>query len=308
MRYLTRRFMKIFRRVGSVLLASFLLLAACGPDEQELDMVDDAAFAATAAPGCPSAPESWPLSLFWWKTTRQAERFVWSAQGGQVLGSELLFEEKLSWNPLNGTTDKRKLCHQLYLADADGSHRRDLGGPALLQAGELFAFPSSGYVVAQTLREGAWDYQRVDLDGTRRLLGTISGRCEWGRALPSPDGQVIAFVRTHQGCANPAEVASTTEVSFLDASGAPLPGHATVALAGFGQATWTPAGQLIVTDDHSARSVALDGSIAPAPLPHCIEPPTSSSDVDALGRVLGVSESGMPAVVAADPARRFGCQ
>jgi hypothetical protein len=288
----------------SLALLLALFLPACA-DETE----DDApVLLAASVPECPSAPENRSLSLFWWKTTRQTERFVWTPDGGRVLGSELLFEEKRSWNPLSGSTDKRKMCHQLYLADADGGHRQDLGGPAPLQAGELFAFPAAGYVVAQTFREGAWDYQRVALDGTAHLVATISGSCEWGRVLPAPDGQVIAIVRTRQPGCDSGGVPTTTDVGFVDASGATLPGHATVALAGFGQATWTPAGRLVVTDGQSATAVALDGSLALAPLPRCTEPPTSSSDVDAAGRVLGVSASGKPIVVATDPARAFGCQ
>jgi hypothetical protein len=293
-----------------IFLISCLILSACGSENDPIDPIDsdEVAFAATATPECPSAPESWSLSLFWWKTTRQTERFVWTPDGARVLGSELLFEEKKSWNPLNGTTDKRKMCHQLYLADADGGHRQDLGRPAPYQAGELFAFPAAGYVVAQIFSGGAWDFQRVALDGSARSLATVSGSCEWGRVIPAPDGQRIAVVRTHQPDCQGAGVGTTTDVSFVDASGAALPGAATVALAGFGQATWTPAGQLVVTDGQSARSVAADGTTAVAPVPRCTEPPTSSSEVDAHGRVLGVSPSGKPQIVGTDAARAFGCQ
>jgi hypothetical protein len=302
--YLTHRAMS---RIFVICSLSSLLLSACGAENDPID-ADEVAFAATATPECPSAPESWSLSLFWWKTTRQTERFVWTPDGTRVLGSELLFEEKKSWNPLNGTTDKRKMCHQLYLADADGSHRQDLGGMAPYQAGELFAFPAAGYVIAQIFSGGAWDFQRVALGGAARTLATVSGSCEWGRVIPAPDGQRVAIVRTHQPDCQGAGVATSTDVSFVDASGAPLPGAATVALAGFGQATWTPAGQLVVTDGQSARSVAADGTTAVAAVPHCTEPPTSSSEVDAHGRVLGVSSSGKPQIVGVDAARAFGCQ
>jgi hypothetical protein len=270
---------------------------------------DDALFAATAAPECPSAPEGWSLGLFWWKTTRQTERFVWTPDGTRVLGSELLFEEKKSWNPLNGTTDKRKMCHQLYLADPDGGHRQDLGGPAPSQVGELFAYPAAGYVVAQLFREGAWDFQRVGLDGGARTLATVSGGCEWGRVLPAPDGSRIAVVRTHQPGCQSGGVATTTDVAFLDATGAAIPGAgASVALAGFGQATWTPAGELVVTDGQAAATVSFAGVVAAAAVPRCTEPPTSSSEVDARGRVLGVSPSGEPQIVGTDASRAFGCQ
>jgi hypothetical protein len=288
-------------------LTSLLAVAGCALDEPETVDADTAALAEPAAPVCPTASERWPLSRFWWKTTRQLERFVWTSDGARLLGSELVFEERRSWDPLDGTTRKRRFCHQLFLANPDGSGRQDLGGRAPLQAGELFAFPSAGYVVAQTLREGAWDYVRVGLDGSRRALATLGGDCVWGRAVPSPTGDRIAVVRTTQAC-NDGGVASTTEVSFLDGGGAPLPGAARVELAGLGVATWTPAGDLVVTDQQTAVAVGPGGGVRPAPVPGCTEPPTSSSDIDARGRVVGVDERGRPVILETDPARAFGCQ
>ncbi len=310
---------------------TFFFVAGCVPDQDEgdfaaadeaadvADVVADgpadvaaggsgAAHAAAATPTCPTASESWSLSLFWWKTTRQLEHFVWSSDASRLLGVELLFEEKKSWDPLSGTTLKRKLCHQLFLVDANGANRVNLGGVAPYQAGETFAFPQAGYVTAQTFRDGAWDFVHVTLAGARRVLGSVSGRCEWARAIPSPDGAVIAFVRTSQaGCDTAGATASSVDVSFFDAAGALLPGHATVSLAGFGLATWTPAGQLVVTDDSAAVRVAIDGSVLPASVPGCTEPPTTSGEVDAAGRLVGVV-NGAPAILGTDATRAFGCQ
>src|SRR5262245_46390837 len=86
---------------------------------------------------CPTAPD-WPLSLFWWRTTRQLEHLVWSSDGRQVGGVEYVFEEKKSWNPLDGTTQKRKFCHQLSLYDPKTLARVSYVGPMQPnQAGDI---------------------------------------------------------------------------------------------------------------------------------------------------------------------------
>jgi hypothetical protein len=264
---------------------------------------------ADAAKGsaCPTAPENWPLSHFWWKTSRYPERYVWTPDGSRLLGVEVLYEERKSWDPLNGSTDKRKTCHRLFLIDLDGKNRQNLGAAQPLQGGEVFAYPKKGYALVQLFRPGALDFVRVALDGAHTTLGTASGDCVWGRALPSPDGAAIALVRTTQPDCESGGVATQTEVRFFTAAGAPG-AVATVAHAGFAQATWTKAGSLVVTDGAMAVRVASDGQTSSAPLPGCTEPPTSSSEVDATGRIIGISEQGQPVVVGVDPTRAFGCQ
>ena len=91
-------------------------MAACaeGGDDPDIASTDSAASEVTAT--CPTASAGKPTYLFW-HTTRQLEHLVWSSDGQQVGAVEYIFEERKSWNPLNGTTDKRKFCHQLSIHD-----------------------------------------------------------------------------------------------------------------------------------------------------------------------------------------------
>src|SRR5262249_29035594 len=145
---------------------------------------------------CPTASTSLPLSLFWWRTTRQLEHIVWSSDGKQVGGVEYVFEEKKSWNPLDGTTLKRKFCHQLSLYDAKTLARTSYVGPLQPnQAGDIEFMQPAGYFTVMTYQRefDGWDFHRVALDGTRKLLAHADVGCQYGRILPSPDGSLIAY-------------------------------------------------------------------------------------------------------------------
>lgn len=289
-------------------LLSLVTIAGCADDGDDVQTeLPTEQAQVLAAATCPTAPENWPLSLFWWKTTRQIENFVWTSDGSRLLGSELRFEEKKSWDPLAGTTLKRKFCHQLFLIDVDGTDRQDLGAAAPLQAGEMFAFPAAGYVVAELAREGARDWVRVGSNGSRRPLATIEGDCTWGRVVPSPDGSHIAVVRTTQAC-NDGGVESAVEVAFLNAAGDPVSTPVSIDFDHFATTTWTPAGTLVATDGAAAFAVSVTGAVTPAPVPGCTEPPTASSEVDAAGRIVEVVDGGRPGIVGTDRSRAFGCQ
>lgn len=258
---------------------------------------------------CPTASESAKLSRFWWKTSRHLEHVIWTDEGKEILGSEYLFEEKIPvFDPLSGSgVEQRKFCHRLFLANPDGTNRRDLGKAQSYYPGESFAFPRAGYVVIQKVHDQTWDYEWVALDGTRRPLGTISGNCTWGGAIPSPDGSIVAFTRTVQpGCDGTSSTATTTTVSFFDARGNSIGKSATMEKAGFARPTWTPAGQLIISDGQQASAVAVDGTVVTAPIPHCTEPPTTSSEVDAHGRVVKVVDDKI--VILPELGTPFGCQ
>jgi hypothetical protein len=258
---------------------------------------------------CPTAREDIPLNPLVWKTTRQLDGFIWSADGAQILGIETLYEEKKYWNPWYVTTQKRNFCHQLYWTTLDGATRQDIGSPNELAVVEAFAFARAGYVVIEKHSESSpWIFERVGLDGQHTPLASIDGSCDWARAIPSPDGAFIAFVHTRlTHCGSTTLNDSTTTVSFFDANGAPTGGSGSVTLAGYALSTWTPDGRLVVTDRATASSVAVDGAVTPTTVPRCTDPSTTSSKVDAQGRMLEIG-SGKPAVVANAPDRAFGCQ
>ncbi len=155
---------------------------------------------------------------------------------------------------------------------------------------------------------GLFQVHRVALDGTRKLL--TSAACGAPHVTPSPDGTKMALVQSLEDCSGPTGPAngSSFKVSFFDAAGKAIGSPATVAFAGFGVGTWTPAGDFVMTDDTTALRIASDGTTAAAPIPHCTEPATTSSDVARDGSIAGFDANGNPAVVGKDPTRAFGCQ
>jgi hypothetical protein len=210
----------------------------------------------TASPGAPS--------LLFWHTTRQLEHLVWSSDGHQVGGAEYVFEEKKSWNPLDGTTLKRKFCHQLSTYDPKTLARLGYVGPMQPnQVGDITFMQPAGYFTVMTYERdfGGWDFHRVALDGTRKLLAHVDVGCQYGRILPSPNGSRIAYLAVAGHCGNDGQGGNDVVVSFFDG-----------AVNALGQSP-------------SVR-VYLDGGavkVEPAATPRCTDPGTTSSPVAAAG-------------------------
>lgn len=268
--------------------------------------------AAASAPNCPTASESLPINLFFWRTRRTLDGFVWANDGQQILGIETLVEEKQTLTIFGIQVITRKPCHQLFWTSLGSTARTNLGGPSELEVVNAYAFPGNGYVaIEKHSGTSSWQFERVDTRqnrGTRTPYAAIDGSCDWARAIPSPDGTHVAYVHSSADPCTPGSLApSATTVSFFDAAGAPLGGKASFSLPGFAQGTWRPDGQLVVSDGNTAVTVALDGTVAATSVPHCTDPPTSSSNVDAKGELLDIND-GKPAVVGVDDSRAFGCQ
>jgi hypothetical protein len=263
---------------------------------------------------CPTAPPGEP-SLFFWHTTRQLEHMVWSSDNQQIGAVEYVFEEKRSWNPLDGTTLKRKHCHQLSILDAQGKLVRYVGPMQPNQAGDITFMQPGGYFTVQSyVRDfGGWDFHRVALDGTRTLLGHVEVGCQYGAILPSPDGKQIAFFEIAGHCDNDGRFGNDVVVSFFDgATSQKLGVSPSVPLPGGAWETWTPAGALILTDLQKSVRVSFDGGgqvqLSDAPVPRCTSPGTTSSLVAADGRTLGFDSHGKVVIVGSDAAAAFGCQ
>src|SRR5262249_28029365 len=144
------------------------------------------------------------------------------SDGKQIGGVEYVFEEKKSWNPLDGTTLKRKFCHQLSLYDAKTLARTSYVGPLQPnQAGDIEFMQPAGYFTVMTYQRDfdGWDFHRVALDGTRKLLAHVDVGCQYGRILPSPDGSRIAFFYVAGHCDNDGQSGNDVTVTLFDAAG-----------------------------------------------------------------------------------------
>ncbi len=264
-------------------------------------------------PECPTASTSRSLSLFWWRGQRFVDHAVWSSDGAWVAAVETAYEEKKSWDPLNGTTDKRRTCHRVFVQKLDGTGKRYLGADVKGQAGNMFFMrPGSdadAYVLLQVYAGSAVSYDRVALDGKRSIIAKDGGREL--NLVPSPDGRTIAQIKI-QSCDAPPEGPfpdAKTEVRMLSDRGV-LRGtpHSIVAPCYSVGFTFRPDNLLVVADGQHAYAFDTNGGAPTSTtLPRCVNPPTTSSWVDAQGRVLSFVD-GKASSSDKNAELAFGCQ
>jgi hypothetical protein len=260
---------------------------------------------------CPSAPEDRGLSLFWWRTRREVIMPVWSSDGSMVAAFEQSYEEKKSWDPLSGTTEKRKFCHRLVVQKPDGSERRYVGPVRAGQAIVPFYYKPSDRIYIGAYKDQTREFYRVEADGSRRLIATLAAGDE---LLPSPDGNVLARITLPipycdvKGPEDPLPLV-TNKVQMLNAEGQAIGLQKDVTQRCFSLGfTWTPAQTFIVFDGESAQAFDAEGTdLGTVSQPGCAAPRTSTSEVDGQGRVLGYDDKGQVGVVSSD-GQAFGCQ
>lgn len=293
-------------------LALLLVASACATAGDTDDSLELSTIESDVTSDCPTASVGDP-SLWSWHTTRQLQNLVWSSDGQQVGAVDLVFEWKKSWFPWNDN-DKRKFCHQLSIRDATTLQHKSYVGPMYPEhAGEIiFMQPAAYFTVMTYVRDlGGWDFHRVGLDGTRKLLAHTAPGCLNGRVLPSPNGQLIAYVEVTSVCDGPGS-GSDVVVKFLNgATGNAVATSSSIHFAGTATETWLPSGQLVLTDASTAVRLAVAGSTvttANVAVPHCTDPGTSSSATRADGRTVGFDANGKPAFVGTYPQSAFGCQ
>ena len=174
--------------------------------------------------------------------------------------------------------------------------------------------PAAGYFTVMTyVRDfDGWDFHRVALDGTRKLLAHTPVGCQYGRMLPSPNGSLIAYFDIAGHCDNDGQFGNDVKVTFFNGvTGAQIATSASVNLPGGAAVTWTPAGDIVLTDGTKSVRVALVGTnavVSNTSVPGCTDPGTTSSVTGPDGRILGFDSSGKPAIVGTDPSAAFGCQ
>jgi hypothetical protein len=263
-----------------------------------------------SADACPLAvgkPRGW---FDPWRTETRLTGFVWSNTGEPILGIERVWEEKKVLTFFGWKTVEQKVCHQLFWTSLDSSARENLGpvteGEADLY--QAFSYPSAGYVLMQVHAQAGWQTQQVTVakgaanNGKRTTLLTIDGSCDSVQALPSPGGDSIALVHTRwKDCKNAQAGSASTVTLFGQRSVGTLDFAGSYVLS-----AWTPANELVVTDYTSAYSITTAGAVTSVSVPTCMTTPTTSSDVDAQGRLLGINE-GQAHVVGTDLSRAFGC-
>jgi hypothetical protein len=280
-----------------------VLLSGCGGqiDQPATDQQGEDLFGSSSSV-CPTAPE-YSTNTWWrWRTVRDIDAVVWSSDGTQVLAAEAEYEEKEKLFS-GGMSDSRKLCHRLSLWTPDGKKIRQLGEYPNQHADVTFM---GTYAVVESFNGATEEFHRVALDGSRTLITSVSADCTSGYLIPSPDGGTIAMVSVVTNCNGPLMGSSAT-VSFFDGKGKPTGSSASQSFTGWSQGTWTPSGRFLVGDDKQAFDVTVAGVKTMAILPKCWIPPTTSSDVAADGRIVGVVNN-KPAITGTDTTRAFGCQ
>jgi hypothetical protein len=310
--------MEPMKKKAILAVVALAALAACGDDSfgvlADDEPADDleAELVAASKPDCPTASESAPLSVLWWRTRRELKQFVWASDGSRVTLLENTYEEKKSWWPWATETDKRRHCHRVYTQNLDGSNRQQLGAIAELRGNDLFDMKPAGYVVVEAfdttgnLHVHRWS----NATGARTLLASTPDTCSVARVIPSPDGARMASILVASPCGSISgdpSVPSTVTEQMLDAAGASVGAPHTVTLNGFVVPVWTLAGAFVTTSVSAAFAFGEDGEAPVATaVPTCTDPPTTSSRVNAAGEQLDIVGDG-PGVAVIAPDRAFGC-
>ncbi len=300
-------------KILALISASWMsfLASGCGAPMADNSTTAARVDSSSDAARCPSAPENRALSYFWWRTRKEVIMPVWSNDGQMVAAFEQSYEEMKSWDPLAGTTKKRKFCHRLVVQNPDGSGRRYVGPVRAGQAIAPFYFKPAGRIYIGAYQEQTRHFYRVEADGTRRLIATLAPGDE---LLPSPDGDVLARITLPvpycdiQGPESPLPLV-TYKVQMLNADGQAVGPQQSVTQRCFSLGlTWNSAQNFIVFDGESAQAFDAQGTdLGAVPQPGCAYPRTSSSEVDSQGRVLGYNDKGQIAIISTD-GQAFGCQ
>jgi len=253
-----------------------------------------------------------------WAETEQIVQVAFADDDSAHAFVKLMFKERPSAHPLNGTTDKKDFRHQVFIQDRDGENRRAVTGVVSSQNGAtLYYMKRSGYLIVDTLEApDKLRYDVIRLDGRIQTLETWShpGQlCAGLEVVPSPDGLLIATVeRLDSG--QPADLPCApgrVVVELHDAASLAVVARYDWEVGGLIESTWNPKGELIV-HELEAGSWKLTRSEPPvaAADPRCIHPKTTSSIISSYGQLIvpGSSPQSPVEVLAVDDAVPFGCQ
>lgn len=236
-----------------------------------------------------------------WHDVEQIDQVVWSEDDQAQAIAVLLYEERKSWHPLNGTTDKRDFRHQIYVQNADGTELRPLTQARPGQNGaRMFYARGAGYVLVEVIETTeATHRQRYDLIETSGETQTLvawthpNRPCAGFEIMPSPDGRYVATVERHapQGEGWECAGGDVEAVFYTAPAGNRHASHRWPVDAAMAEATWTPDGLLVVKA--GSRAWALGPNSAPEPTepPACLYPKTTSSNISNDGARIGPGES-----------------
>ncbi len=261
-----------------------------------------------------------------WRPVNYDSQAIWADDATEVAIVRISYEEKQSLDPLNGTTDKRNFRHQIILQKPDGTDRRALTVPRPHQTGRLYYMRTAGYLIVEVLQPelGAAYFEKLSLrnEPPVRLLD-IPPLTQWGcqdshsqpplsqgdppespgrldyTVLPSPDGAhlLLGYSPTCQQVR--LELRRADNLLSLWQKNLPLPEPANL--------TWHPAGHAILAGFRQAWQINLDGTVVPAPLPNCLIPATTSSDINAHHQSLAFGPNGLE-IISNNDSTVFGCQ
>ena len=253
-----------------------------------------------------------------WTETGQIDQVTFADDDSGHAFVKLMFEERPSAHPLNGTTDKRNFRHQVFVQDQNGANRRAVTAVQSFQDGAtLYYMKRSGYLLVDTL-EGAdrLRYDVIRLDGRIQTLRTWSNpgqMCAGLEVIPSPDGQLIASIERVAGAPSGDLFCAPgrAKVELYDAFSFAVVARYDWAVKGMIESTWNLQGELIV---HEMEAGSFKMTRTQPPLatdnPKCIHPRTTSSIISSTGQIFvpGPSEQNPVNVLPVDDAVPFGCQ
>lgn len=262
------------------------------------------------------------VKQFVWKPIAYNDRAVWSEDATAIAIVRLSYEERQSFDPLMGTTEKRNFEHQLFIRSVTAQDNRPLAPRRPHQVVTLYYMKQVGYVLVQTAipgAVGASQFYKVDIATQQvSLILDVPPLSHWScysstppevappparvdyNVIPSPTGEFLVVTQSPQ--------CGSAKVTFLDARTLTTISEQIVSVPEFMNATWHPDNYFILAGSKYALRFEPRGqSPLPIQIPGCIVPVTSSSDITADGRVLILTSNGLN-IQPANDRRGFGCQ
>lgn len=248
------------------------------------------------------------------------DQAVWSEDSSEIAAVVMHFDEKKSNNPLDGTTLKSNFTHQYLVQKPDGSQKRILTSELPGQnAYPLFYFKQAGYILGSYLDKNTDNmlFERYEL--IRLATGQVTrlNNDPYTHILPAPDGSILAQVKYFPSACQPNGSSSTTdachaEIEFISSMDLSRQGKKQKVVFSsrdrVPEVTWTPAGQLLVSNGEETFSLKPGEDIVnSAPRPACMEPPTSSARINSQGMLVYIDDNQIKTRF--EPSQpKFGCQ
>ncbi len=250
-----------------------------------------------------------------WQPVSYDTHVVWADDDSELAVGTTFFEERDTFLPLFDETEKRRFAYRLFLVKPDGTERRIISTFLPHQLEHLYYMKKAGYLLAESYVDmnGAKQVHAIDLQGKATLIASIPPLPDddcgeeteielTPRAIPSPDGQLLAHAYRSDCQKITVGFYSPVNAMLIDKQILEVPN-------GHYEMTWRQDNMLILAQTNLSEAWKLTPEKPPVitPAPNCFQPVTRSSKVSASGKVVRMGEKDIY-ISDTETQTAFGCQ